>query len=86
MKKILMFILVFTIFSALTSAEIVKNGETIDSPLGELSVNLYNKEDGFTASIRNNKFRAVLDVGECKIFELYNVCLKKLMIMILVKK
>ncbi len=48
----------------------------MDSPIGELSVNLYNKEDGYTASVRSNEFRAVLDVGECKIFNLYNICLK----------
>ena len=76
MKKLILLLLILSIFATFSSAEIVKNGESIDTPIGDLAVNLYNKEDGFTASVRSSDFRAVLDVGECKIFGLYNICLE----------
>ncbi len=76
MKKIILFFLLLSIFAALSSAEIVKNGNTIDSPAGELSVNLYYREDAYIASVRSDKFRAVLDVGECENYDLYKICLK----------
>jgi len=62
--------------TTLSSAEVVKNGDVIDSILGQLSVNLYYREDAYIASVRSDEFRAVLDVGECQNFNLYEVCLK----------